>query len=89
MSRARLTPAEFYRWIFNEQPPPYMPFYPGAIFGIHRHTILARRRPFYERLLGYFEGLGHANPEEAHYMERFWIAIFDPDWAKRAESIHT
>lgn len=89
MRPAGLTPEEFYQWIFGEKPPPYIPFYPGAIFGVHRHAVLARPKSFHQRLLEYFERLGHSNPEEAHYMERFWIAVFDPDWAKRVVSIQT
>lgn len=89
MRRAGLTPEEFYRWTFGEEPPPYMPFYPGAIFGIHRRAVLARQKSFYQRLLDYFERVGHSNPEESHYMERFWIAVFDPDWAKRAVFVQT
>ncbi|MEV4754504.1 DUF3431 domain-containing protein [Micromonospora sp. NPDC049559] len=87
MRRAALTPGQFYQWAFGEKPPPYIPFYPGAILGVHRHAILARRKSFYGRLLEHFERLGHSNPEEAHYMERFWVAVFDPGWVERAISV--
>lgn len=86
MLRSEFTPGEFYRWIFNEEPPPCIPFCPGAILGVHRHAVLARPRSFYQRLLEYFERLAHHNPEEGHYMERFWVAVFEPGWANRAPS---
>jgi len=86
LGRARLTPGEFYRWVFGEDPPASVPFYSGAILGVHRHAVRARPKSFYERLLDHFESLGHANPEESHYMERFWVAVFDPDWARRPET---
>jgi len=86
LGRASLTPGKFYEWVFGCPPPPTIPFYYGAIIGVHRHAILARPRSFYERLLAHFVGLGHANPEENHYMERFWVAVFDPDWEKRPAS---
>jgi hypothetical protein len=86
LGRAGLTPGEFYEWVFGEKPPPSIPFYAGAILGVHRRAVLARPQSFYRRLLEHFEGSAHANPEESHYMERFWVAVFDPDWAKRALS---
>jgi hypothetical protein len=83
IQRSRMSPAEFYRWTFGEEPPPYIPFHSGATLGVHRNAILARQKSFYERLLDYFETLRHSNPEEGHYMERFWVSAFDPHWMKR------
>ncbi|WP_158842815.1 hypothetical protein [Saccharothrix deserti] len=72
--------------MFGEEPPPFIPFCPGAILGVHRHAVPARPRSFYRRLLEHFERLAHRNPEEGHYMERFWVAVFEPDWMRRVAS---
>jgi hypothetical protein len=87
MRGSRRTPAEFYRWAFDEEPPGCVPFYAGANFGVHRHAVRARPKSFYQRLLEDFEDVGHSNPEEAHYMERFWVPVFDQTWAPGAVSV--
>jgi hypothetical protein len=65
----------------DEQVPREIKFVQGACYAVTKEAILARPRDFWERLLKYFEDLGEKNPEEGHYMERMWYAVFAPDVA--------
>lgn len=56
-------------------------FAPGAIFAVRKETIYQRSKAYYERLLQqmFLGDMAHVNPETGHYMERFWLAMFNPD----------
>jgi hypothetical protein len=75
---ADTTPGEFWKWVFGFDHPDVITFSWGAIFAVRKEAIWTRSREFYERLLGLFEQIGHLNPEEGHFMERFWLSIFVP-----------
>ncbi len=47
---------------------------PGSIFAVRRECIRSRPKRFYALLRDAV--CGHANPEEAHYMERSWLHCF-------------
>lgn len=55
-------------------------FAPGAIFAVKKETIMGHNLAFYERLLQkmFLGEMAHVNPETGHYMERFWLALFNP-----------
>ena len=56
---------------------PHLCYHPGAIFGVPVARIKARPMAFYERLL---DDVSHAcHPEEAHYLERAWLYLWDID----------
>ena len=57
----------------------------GALFGVTRGAIRRRPKGFYQHVLRYFEGLGEVNPEEGHYMERFWYAILSDEAVDEVE----
>lgn len=69
------TPGDFWRWMFQSTPPEKVGFVQGALFAVTDTAIRRRPKAFYERVLAYFENLDEVNPEEGHYMERFWYAI--------------
>jgi hypothetical protein len=77
LKRSHLTPGQFWERIFHSPPPKSVRFVQGACFGVTREAILGRPRGFWEGVLGYFEELNEVNPEEGHFMERFWWACFD------------
>ncbi|CAL8581084.1 hypothetical protein XPA_006787 [Xanthoria parietina] len=55
-------------------------FAPGAIFAVKKETIMIHSLAFDERLLQkmFLGEMAHVNPETGHYMERFWLALFNP-----------
>lgn len=74
-------------------------FAPGAIFAVKKETIFQHSKAYYQRLLErmFLGDMAHINPETGHYMERFWLAIFEPneyvqwenaDLAKNERNIH-
>jgi Protein of unknown function (DUF3431) len=75
---AHKTPGEFWEWLFGTEHPTAIAICWGAIFAVRREAIHRRPREFYIRILQYFSKVNHVNPEEGHYMERFWIHIFSP-----------
>lgn len=90
--RSKHTPGEFWgRVLFPEgaeagegrQLPKEVRFVQGACYAVTREAISRRERGWWERVLRYFEELGEVNPEEGHYMERFWWAVFDEGVAVR------
>ena len=56
-------------------------FVQGACYAVTKEAVHRRPREWWGRLLRYFEELAETNPEEGHYMERMWYAIFAPDVA--------
>ena len=79
LKQTKLTPAEFWELIFNEPHPESVRFVQGALFGVTRGGIRRRPKAFYENILSYFEELDEINPEEGHFMERFWYGILSDD----------
>lgn len=49
-------------------------YVPGACFGVPKRLIQAYPKDFYTTLLA--EVSDHIHPEEAHYLERAWVALF-------------
>ncbi len=76
-----ITPAElsFVEWMrryigLDVNGPDWPGYAPGGIMGVPRRAITYLPRAFYERLR---DQLAHAvEPEEGHFMERSWTAIF-------------
>lgn len=77
----KITPAKlsFVEWArhyvgYDPNGPDWPGYQPGGILAVPRHAITYLPREFYERLR---EQLSHAvEPEEGHYLERLWVAIF-------------
>ncbi|KAL8803813.1 MAG: hypothetical protein Q9182_002945 [Xanthomendoza sp. 2 TL-2023] len=64
----------------TERVPVAVGFAPGAIFAVRKETIEQHSKAFYARLLDkmFLGEMAHVNPETGHYMERFWLAMFNP-----------
>ncbi len=59
---------------FDPDGPTWPGYQPGGILAVPRRAITYLPRAFYERLR---DQLSHAvEPEEGHYMERLWVAVF-------------
>ena len=87
MRMSDLTPGQFWHFIFGTDHPDSIAWTGSGIFAVTSETL--RRHPlcFWENLLGYFEKLAHANPEEGHFLERFWMSIFSADdWSTPGSS---
>lgn len=52
-----------------------------AIFAVSKNNILSRPKPFYEQFQKQFSE--HDNTEACHYLERAWLALFNPIDARR------
>ena len=78
MRMSDLTPGQFWKYIFGTEHPDVIDFSQGALFAVGRDVIRARPHEFWQHLLKYFDDLNDKNPEEGHYMERFWLTIFTP-----------
>ncbi|KAJ9609735.1 hypothetical protein H2200_006063 [Cladophialophora chaetospira] len=86
LKKSKYTPGQFYNYLINgttsandrrwKSPPAEIRWTQGALFAVTRQTIQRRPREVYERAYEYFHGLQEVNPEEGHYMERLWLAIF-------------
>lgn len=76
IKKADLSPAEFWNWMFDSPYPETINFVWGAIFAVRRDVVRRREKEWYKRVLDYLEGVGHGNPEEGHYLERFWFYVF-------------
>ncbi len=76
-----ITPAalSFVEWMrryigFDPNGPDWPGYAPGGIMGVPRRAIKYLSRAFYERLR---DQLSHAvEPEEGHFAERSWVAVF-------------
>ncbi|KAL8998650.1 MAG: hypothetical protein Q9169_002310 [Polycauliona sp. 2 TL-2023] len=82
MQKMSETPLELFQKYISEsdQMPIAIGFAPGAIFAVRKETIMQHSKAFYERLLQkmFLGEMAHVNPETGHYMERFWLALFNP-----------
>ena len=76
MRLADLTPGEFWKWMFDGmEHPESVEWVWAATFAATRKAIYRHPLLFYRKLLNYIEQTEHANPEEGHDFERFWISI--------------
>ncbi|KAL8867798.1 MAG: hypothetical protein Q9174_005429 [Haloplaca sp. 1 TL-2023] len=84
------TPIELFQKYISEtnDVPEAIGFAPGAIFAVRKETIRKHSKDYYQRLLEkmFLGDMAHPNPETGHYMERFWLAMFNPEeyvqWSK-------
>ena len=74
MRKAEKSVGEFWKAIFGTEHPSSVKVAYAACFGVTRKRILAHPKTFYKDLISYVDD--HANPEEGHYLERLWPAIF-------------
>lgn len=75
MKRAAIRP--FGKWYLSHFPKTIVnSWVQSGIFAVSREHIHNRPKSFYERLIKELEG--HSNPEVGHYLERSWVAVFDP-----------
>ncbi|KAI4187333.1 MAG: hypothetical protein L6R41_002875 [Letrouitia leprolyta] len=76
------TPLQLFQQYITESDrvPVAVGFAPGAIFAVRKETIHSHSKAYYQRLFEQFflGDMAHVNPETGHYMERFWLAIFNP-----------
>ena len=87
LQRTKLSPLQFWRTIFGSPPPENVRFVQGALFAVTRGAIRRRPKSFYENVLRYFEELGEVNPEQGHYMERFWYAILSDEAVEKEANL--
>ncbi|KAI4127876.1 MAG: hypothetical protein LQ341_006747 [Variospora aurantia] len=77
------TPLQLFQQYITEDNriPVAVGFAPGAIFAVKKETIHQHSRAYYQRLLErmFLGNMAHVNPETGHYMERFWLAVFNPE----------
>ena len=73
MRRTNMTMGNFWDTLFGFPHPNRTVWTSGAIFSVSRSNILLNPRKFYEKSISF---LDHRNPEEGHYFERLWPAIF-------------
>ena len=79
---SNLTPGQFWQFIFDADHPASVPWTRAGVFAVTSEAIQHRPLSFWQNLLDYFEKLDHANPEEGHFLERFWTSIFSAeDWS--------
>ncbi|KAL8875605.1 MAG: hypothetical protein Q9198_006060, partial [Flavoplaca austrocitrina] len=82
MQKMQETPLELFQKYISEDDrvPVAIGFAPGAIFAVNKKTIMRHNKAFYQRLLHkmFLGKMAHVNPETGHYMERFWLALFNP-----------
>ena len=82
MRMSDLTPGQFWQFIFDADHPTSVPWTRSGVFAVTSEAIRRRPLSFWHTLLDYFEKLDHANPEEGHFLERFWTSIFSAeDWS--------
>ncbi|ETI21955.1 hypothetical protein G647_06025 [Cladophialophora carrionii CBS 160.54] len=82
---SKYTPEQFFNYLINSTtdktdarwttPPSEIRWTQGALFAATRHAVQRRSREVYVRAYEYFHGLEDVNPEEGHYMERFWLCL--------------
>jgi len=84
--RARLTPAEFWKYIHGEEHPRALHVHAHCLFAIRAETARRKPKEFWQKLLNYFENNGECNPEEGIYMDRFWFALFSESHIIRGKS---
>ncbi|KAL1873166.1 hypothetical protein Daus18300_003985 [Diaporthe australafricana] len=74
--RANYTPAEFWRFVLEEDHPPAVRAMHGGIFAVRRETVRSRPVEVYERALRRFEEADAVNPEVGFFWERMWAPVF-------------
>ncbi|MCJ1421025.1 hypothetical protein MMC32_007387 [Xylographa parallela] len=82
-AKAVRTPAEYWQLFFPEKDiPASIGFQPGALFAVRKEEIRQHPRSFYELIMQEFflGNMAHVNPETGHLMERYWQAIFSPEY---------
>ncbi|KAG4034684.1 hypothetical protein MFRU_002g00400 [Monilinia fructicola] len=82
MRNAALTPAEYFSIFFGQgRIPVCVGYTSGAVFAVPRRLIHARTLDFYHRLMDamFLGSMEHVNPETGFYMERFWLAMWQPE----------
>ncbi|KAL9024084.1 MAG: hypothetical protein Q9196_006775, partial [Gyalolechia fulgens] len=83
MQNMKDTPLQLFQKYITESDrvPVAVGFAPGAIFAVRKETICSHGKAYYQRLLEklFLGDMAHVNPETGHYMERFWLAMFNPD----------
>ncbi|MCJ1288617.1 hypothetical protein MMC34_000145 [Xylographa carneopallida] len=81
--KAARTPAEYWQLFFPGQAvPDSIGFQPGALFAVRKEAVHRHPRSFYQLVMQeFFLGdMAHVNPETGHLMERYWQAIFSPEY---------
>lgn len=63
---------QFWKLLFEEEPPCRFVFFPGAQFALHRSVWWQRPKSFYARALS----LSEEFPDAAHCFERCWDRVF-------------
>ncbi|XP_078383341.1 uncharacterized protein LOC144665929 [Oculina patagonica] len=71
---ANLTLRDFFKELFGVPPPRFVYFCPSGCFAATRDMIKKHPKSFYIKALSFLDD--HRNPEEGHYFERLWSAIF-------------
>ena len=73
LARARLSLVDYFQTYLGVdlEYAGHLNYFPGSIFGASARLIRKRPRRHYERLLETVSH--HAQPEEAHYLERSWV----------------
>ena len=69
LRKVNKTIGEFWDYVFSYHHPPSISVCFGACFAVAKDP-----KSFYEKLLTFVSD--HPNPEEGHYLERLWIAMF-------------
>jgi hypothetical protein len=97
LQRSQFTPHQFWTYLTSgtidpshpsfRPPPKQVHWTQGALFAVTRRTIQKRPREVYERAFRYFDEMAKINPEEGHYMERFWLGIFGGDGIETMQSL--
>ena len=68
------TLGDFWKVIFGTDHPKDIKISLGGMFGVSRRRIRSHPKKFYKNIISFLSH--HSNPEEGHYMERFWFSIF-------------
>lgn len=83
MPKSAETPLELFQRYVSESDrvPVAVGFAPGAIFAVRKETIQVHSKAYYGRLMEkmFLGDMAHIAPESGHYMERFWLAMLNPD----------
>ena len=74
LSAAPESPRQFYETFLGKPMPKEVWYYHNGVFAVRRDHIQHRPREFYQRLEQRLAR--HVNPDEGHYMERFWRSVF-------------
>ena len=74
MRRSRFTFGEFYEELYGIPHPDDIPICLAGCFAVTRDMIKKHPIDFYKKAISFVDD--HKNPEEGHYFERLWAAIF-------------